>query len=81
MSMLDTSAMRHEDKTPRGSLLAIADNPATTPTAYVSHASQIKIKGMTIGIPMEIGGFAGAWATAVVSQQSRSESPDLLRVE
>lgn len=42
----------------------IADDPAAQPTAFVSHVARTEGETAAIAIPVQIGGFAGAWAIA-----------------
>lgn len=46
------------------SAATIADDPASARPAFVSCASMAEGKAFAIGLPMQIGGFAGAWAVA-----------------
>jgi outer membrane lipoprotein SlyB len=43
---------------------AVADDPSSPRQAFVSHASMNEGKAFAIALPMQIGGFAGAWAVA-----------------
>lgn len=48
----------------RPSAQAIADDPAARPAAFVSHVARTEGEAAAIAVPLEIGGFAGAWAIA-----------------
>jgi hypothetical protein len=43
---------------------AISDDPGTPLTAFASDLSQSQAEGMSLAVPMEIGGFGAAWAVA-----------------
>ena len=46
------------------SATAVADDPSSPRQAFASHASVNEGKAFAIALPMQIGGFAGAWAVA-----------------
>ena len=46
------------------SAASVADDPSSPRQAFVSHASMNEGKAFAIALPMQIGGFAGAWAVA-----------------
>jgi hypothetical protein len=42
----------------------MADDPAAPQAAFVAHASLLEGEAVAVAIPLQIGGFAGAWAVA-----------------
>jgi hypothetical protein len=46
------------------SIIAIADDPTTPTTAFVSDISRSEARGMATAVPLLIGGFGAAWAVA-----------------
>jgi hypothetical protein len=47
-----------------GSSRDIADNPAAPQGTYISEGTRNEGEAVAVGVPLTIGGFAGAWAVA-----------------
>jgi len=53
-----------ETGAPHRSAEMIADDPSALRSAFAAHGSLIEAEVVAISVPLEIGGFAGAWAAA-----------------